>query len=144
MTKPAATATFSQNLCIRADGLVPVVNSRDVAEVFGKAHDKVCRDIKALDISPDLATSWFRATVFQDSYGREQPPYDMTLHSMKGLNNNELGNTDTNIVNESGLYSLILTSRKPEAKRFKKWVMAEVLPSIRKTRSPGALANLLI
>jgi prophage antirepressor-like protein len=37
------------------------------------------------------------------------------------------------IVNESGLYSLILTSRKPEARRFKKWVTSEVLPSIRKT-----------
>lgn len=37
------------------------------------------------------------------------------------------------LINESGLYSLILTSRKPEAKQFKKWVTAEVLPSIRKT-----------
>jgi prophage antirepressor-like protein len=37
------------------------------------------------------------------------------------------------IVNESGLYSLTLTSRKPEAKRFKKWITSEVLPSIRKT-----------
>lgn len=36
-------------------------------------------------------------------------------------------------VSESGLYSLILTSRKAEAKRFKKWVTSEVLPSIRKT-----------
>lgn len=36
-------------------------------------------------------------------------------------------------INESGLYSLILGSRKPEAKRFKKWVTSEVLPSIRKT-----------
>ena len=36
-------------------------------------------------------------------------------------------------INESGLYSLILTSRKPEARRFKKWVTSEVLPSIRKT-----------
>lgn len=36
-------------------------------------------------------------------------------------------------INESGLYSLVLTSRKPAAKRFKKWVTAEVLPSIRKT-----------
>ncbi|PEW74046.1 phage antirepressor Ant [Bacillus thuringiensis] len=35
-------------------------------------------------------------------------------------------------VNESGLYSLILTSRKPQAKAFKKWVTSEVLPSIRK------------
>lgn len=36
-------------------------------------------------------------------------------------------------INESGLYSAVLKSRKPEAKRFKKWVTAEVLPSIRKT-----------
>ncbi len=38
-------------------------------------------------------------------------------------------------VNESGLYSLIVGSRKPEAKRFKKWVTSEVLPQIRKTGS---------
>ncbi|MEE6185528.1 phage antirepressor [Bacillus pretiosus] len=36
------------------------------------------------------------------------------------------------IINESGLYSLILRSRKPQAKAFKKWVTSEVLPSIRK------------
>lgn len=36
------------------------------------------------------------------------------------------------VINESGLYSLILRSRKPEARKFKKWVTAEVLPSIRK------------
>lgn len=39
----------------------------------------------------------------------------------------------TTIINESGLYSLILTSRKPAAKRFKKWVTSEVLPSIRRS-----------
>lgn len=36
-------------------------------------------------------------------------------------------------INESGLYSIIMRSRKKEAKRFKKWVTSEVLPSIRKT-----------
>ena len=36
-------------------------------------------------------------------------------------------------VNESGLYSLILTSRKPEAKEFKRWITHEVLPQIRQT-----------
>lgn len=36
------------------------------------------------------------------------------------------------LINESGLYSLILRSRKTEARRFKKWVTAEVLPAIRK------------
>lgn len=40
---------------------------------------------------------------------------------------------NTLTINESGLYSLILTSRKEEAKVFKKWVTSEVLPSIRKT-----------
>ena len=43
------------------------------------------------------------------------------------------GEQEITIINESGLYSLILKSRKPSAKRFKKWVTAEVLPAIRKT-----------
>lgn len=43
------------------------------------------------------------------------------------------GNQEMLIINESGMYSLVLTSRKPEAKAFKKWVTSEVLPSIRKT-----------
>ncbi|MED4979437.1 BRO family protein [Geobacillus stearothermophilus] len=42
-------------------------------------------------------------------------------------------------INEAGLYSLILTSRKPEAKQFKRWVTHEVLPTIRKTG--GYVAN---
>ena len=36
-------------------------------------------------------------------------------------------------INKSGLYSLILTTRKEAAKRFKKWVSGEALPAIRKT-----------
>lgn len=40
-------------------------------------------------------------------------------------------------INESGLYSLVLRSRKPEAKTFKRWVTHEVLPSIRKTGGYG-------
>lgn len=47
------------------------------------------------------------------------------------------GTQEMVIINESGLYSLILTSRKPSAKRLKKWVTSEVLPSIRKTGSYG-------
>ena len=41
-------------------------------------------------------------------------------------------NRDVVVVNESGLYTLILRSNKPEAKRFRKWVTSEVLPNIRK------------
>ena len=42
------------------------------------------------------------------------------------------GTQDTVIINESGLYSLILSSKLPTAKKFKRWVTNEVLPSIRK------------
>jgi len=41
----------------------------------------------------------------------------------------------TTIINESGMYSLILGSKLPTAKKFKRWVTSEVLPSIRKTGS---------
>lgn len=45
------------------------------------------------------------------------------------------GNQDkeTILINESGLYSLILSSKLPKAKEFKRWITAEVLPAIRKT-----------
>lgn len=43
------------------------------------------------------------------------------------------GEQSMTTVNESGLYNLIFQSRKPEAKKFRKWVTGEVLPSIRKT-----------
>ena len=42
---------------------------------------------------------------------------------------------ETNIVNEYGLYNLILASRKKEAKAFKRWITHEVIPSIRKNGS---------
>ena len=40
---------------------------------------------------------------------------------------------DMTVISESGLYAAILKSRKPEAKRFRRWVTAEVLPTLRKT-----------
>lgn len=46
--------------------------------------------------------------------------------------------TTLSIINESGLYSLILRSRKPQAKAFKKWITSEVLPAIRRTGSYSA------
>lgn len=51
------------------------------------------------------------------------------------------GNPNIIVINESGLYSLIMSSKLPGAKRFKRWVTSEVLPSIRKTgayRMPGS------
>lgn len=43
------------------------------------------------------------------------------------------GQRGTTLINESGLYSLVLSSKLPDAKKFKHWVTAEVLPAIRKT-----------
>lgn len=45
------------------------------------------------------------------------------------------GKQNQTIINESGLYSLILSSKMPNAKKFKHWVTSEVLPAIRKTGS---------
>lgn len=66
-------------------------------------------------------------------------------------------NRETFLINESGLYSLILGSKLPSAKRFKHWVTSEVLPAIRQngvymtddkaydiTHNPGSLADLLL
>lgn len=69
------------------------------------------------------------------------------------------GKQEMSIINEPGLYSLVLGSRKPEAKAFKRWITHEVLPSIRRTGayslapatrqlppevSPGGLAKLIL
>lgn len=77
---------------------------KDVAEVLGYSNtrDALAKHIDGED-KGDVA--------IRDSIGREQ---------------------STTIINESGLYSLILSSKLPNAKAFKKWVTSEVLPSIRK------------
>ena len=46
-----------------------------------------------------------------------------------------IGNPNQTIINESGLYSLVLSSRLENAKKFKRWVTSEVIPQIRKTGS---------
>lgn len=53
------------------------------------------------------------------------------IHSMDTLG----GDQGMNIISESGLYALVFSSRKEEARQFRKWVTAEVIPSIRKTGS---------
>lgn len=70
--------------------------------------------------------------------------FDGPLANREGSDGRPLANRDTpaegrqlTVINESGLYSLILRSRKPEAKRFKRWVTSEVLPAIRRTGGYG-------
>ena len=61
-----------------------------------------------------------------------------TTKALQGLDEDERSNFllgrqgVTNIINESGLYTLIIRSNKPEAKQFRRWVTHEVLPDIRK------------
>lgn len=59
----------------------------------------------------------------------ETATHNLRIRSENGIEQSR----EVTIINESGLYSAILKSRKPEAKKFKKWVTSEVLPSIRKT-----------
>ena len=51
----------------------------------------------------------------------------------RGVSPSPGGNQQVVIINESGLYSLVLSSKLPQAKTFKRWVTSEVLPQIRKT-----------
>lgn len=76
---------------------------KDVCDVLGLSNHKM--SIKSLD--EDEVSSVYLI----DAMGRKQ---------------------ETKVISESGLYSLIFQSRKPEAKPFRKWVTSEVLPSIRK------------
>ena len=81
---------------------------KDVAQALGYTnHRKALADhVDAEDKRQEDGVT------IRDSIGREQHP---------------------TIINESGVYSLILSSKLPTAKRFRRWVTSEVLPSIRKT-----------
>ena len=67
----------------------------------------------------------------------EKRKVDLGVTNATGAKINDLGmgsgNNEAWIISESGLYSLVLTSRKPEARRFRRWVTAEVLPTIRRS-----------
>lgn len=65
----------------------------------------------------------------------------MTLDISEGHSGARGGARRLTIINESGLYSVILRSSKPEAKQFRKWITSEVLPAIRKTGSYNAKPN---
>lgn len=83
---------------------------------------------------------WFVGKDIADALGYERTDNALRRHvdnedklmhqiSASGQNRNMI------IINESGLYSLILSSKLPNAKKFKRWVTSEVLPAIRKTGS---------
>ena len=67
----------------------------------------------------------------ENAVGTHVDSEDKTTTLIQGTGSNYKSNAV--IINESGLYSLIMSSKLPEAKKFKRWVMSEVLPAIRKT-----------
>lgn len=81
---------------------------------------------------------WFVGKDVAEILGYAKPLNALTTHvdeddSLKqGLTDSMGRMQNTIIINESGLYSLILSSKLPTAKQFKRWVTSEVLPSIRK------------
>lgn len=70
-----------------------------------------------------------------DAAARLDADEKMTIALTEGQSGVRGGARMMTVINESGLYSVILRSDKPDAKRFKKWVTSEVLPAIRKTGS---------
>lgn len=80
---------------------------------------------------------WFVGKDVADILGYQNGSRDINRHvDEEDRQNYQNGTLETNrgvtIINESGLYSLILSSKLPTAKKFKHWVTQEVLPSIRK------------
>ena len=67
-----------------------------------------------------------------DNVGQAMSSLDEDEKDSIIINDGTPGNPTRAIISEPGLYSLVLRSRKPEAKIFKRWITHEVLPSIRK------------
>lgn len=80
-------------------------------------------------VGKDVATALGYAKP-QNAISRHVDPEDQKVAPIQGTPG---GEQEMLIINESGLYSLILSSKMPKAKAFKRWVTSEVLPAIRKT-----------
>ena len=77
------------------------------------------------DVAEILGYTNSRKAIF-DHVDEEDKSDGVTIRDTMGRNQNPI------IINESGLYSLILSSKLPQAKEFKRWVTSEVLPAIRR------------
>lgn len=80
---------------------------------------------------------WFVAKDVADTLGYQNGSRDVNRHTdeedrTKTMVFDGNQNKETILINESGLYSLVLSSKLPNAKQFRRWVTSEVLPSLRK------------
>ena len=94
-------------------------------------------EIRAIEIDGE---PWFVGKDLAEKLEYQNGSRDITRHTDEEDRqivplNDGIQKRDSIVVNESGLYSLILSSKMPKAKQFKHWVTSEVLPSIRKTGS---------
>ncbi|HGL2986518.1 TPA: BRO family protein [Streptococcus pneumoniae] len=93
------------------------------------------QEVRTLTIDDE---PWFVGKDVADILGYSKARNAIALHVdeddalKQGLTDNLGRVQETIIINESGLYSLILSSKLPQAKEFKRWVTSEVLPAIRK------------
>lgn len=98
-------------------------------------------DLRVVEIDN---TPWFVAKDIAETLGYQNGSRDINRHvdeedMSKAIVFDGRQSRETIVINESGLYSLILSSKLPNAKKFKKWVTSEVLPSIR--QNGGYIAN---
>ena len=91
------------------------------------------QEVRALTIDDE---PWFVGKDVADILGYQNGSRDINRHvdeeDRQNYQNGTFGNRGVTVINESGLYSLILSSKLPQAKEFKRWVTSEVLPAIRK------------
>lgn len=95
-------------------------------------------DISLRTLTDEAGGPWFVAKDVCDILGLENSrkataELDLDERDTVTIRDGIPGNPNKTIINEPGLYQLIMRSRKPEAKEFQRWVTHEVLPSIRKT-----------
>ena len=91
------------------------------------------QEVRTLTIDDE---PWFVGKDVADILGYQNGSRDINRHvddeDRQNYQNGTFGNRGVTVINESGLYSLILSSKLPQAKEFKRWVTSEVLPAIRK------------
>ena len=129
----------------------PTVSSIQVAKDFEKEHKNVIQTIKNLTAENSAVKDMFIENTYFTERGRQYKCYEITRDGFsllvmgftgkkdfKGFgcfglslwNGNDY--SDKTLINESGVYSLIIGSKLESVKRFKRWITSEAFPSLRK------------
>src|ERR1035437_788410 len=108
-------------------------------QIFKYKEESHIDDLTTVEIDGDV---WFVAAdvcalldIKNVSYAVK--PLDADEKTVSALRRGSKRNIPTLLINESGLYALVLRSNKPNARQFRKWITKEVIPAIRKTGGYG-------